>query len=324
MFDVILFNVKSFYRKKTLKNYLFINFVICVIFFCVLIIQFYCKEHIDTIINCEDNRIIFINDLHSVSEIDNFVNSLKIRIEKVKYNVFIDEYIFDDKSYQISTNNLDFDMNNYGVMINSKNKKDFITIDDLVINNIVYDDFISEDIIIINQKLSKYFIEKGIEGNNSILIYLKDYYDNEEVIKLLKEKGIDANLNNINSNDLIVFSRINRIVNIMLVFLTISVIIILSFVTMNFLYEQKKDIIIYNNLGYAKIRILIIYLITFSFYLIIAYILSVFLVFIIISLSYLIIINLFKIFIKIILFPLLILLGINIVINIGAYFMRIR
>ncbi|MCX4364481.1 MAG: hypothetical protein OSJ70_01720 [Bacilli bacterium] len=322
MINAIVLNIKSFYRRKTFKNYILLNVIICIFIFFILLVQTYSKNQINLIVNSNDNKTIFINNMDKKEDINSFISNFSSSIEKIEYSVLIDKYQIDENMYQISTDEIDFANDTYGIIINADYKEKSIIIDDLVIENIVYDNNIGNNVIFINQRLAKYFFEKGI-GNNSILIVLKDYYDIDKTLNYLKEREIDANSNNTGSSDLMVYSRLYLIIKIILLFLIIVTVITTSFLSYNFLYEQRKDVIIFANLGYTKTNILLNYLVILSLYLLSSYLISFVLILILLCFLFWLKIDLFKCFTKIWFLPLLMILIINASVSTINYLFKI-
>lgn len=107
-----------------------------------------------------------------------------------------------------------------------------------------------------------------------ISFYVNDYYDIESMIEKLEKKGIDCNANDVHLDEVETYNSVNKIMSIIFIFFIGVVIVLMAILNINFLCEQKKDIMIYNNLGYDRFKVLKIYMCTFSYYLIIAYLYS--------------------------------------------------
>ena len=193
MIKSILLNIRSFKRKKNFKNYMFLNITICILLFIVLIIRSYSQEQINSIVNGKDNRLVFIHNVEKIDLFNDFLGENKGDIDRVNYQISINDYIIDNKKYNISTS--DEDMNN-AVMINPSYDNNSIKIDDLQVSDIFYDSSLNEGDIVINNDVAKYLIDKKTKGEKSISFYVKDYYAIENILEKLNDKGISANSNN--------------------------------------------------------------------------------------------------------------------------------
>lgn len=269
MISLIKLNIKSILKNKSYKNYIRINTILFSVILVILTIKYYCNREIDKVINLDDYKVINVNSYDNNSW-NEFLESNKDYIKNIRYEVTKYDVIVNDDSYDIRSNEDDFLSNEKAIMINSDRN---IEIKELEIDEVINRDDVLEEVIYVNQELAKYMVDKDYYDELVITIIVNDYDDREMILERLGSLEIDANLNEVDMN-FNVYQRLNKVLNIFLIFLMSLVGIMLVVLTMMCLFEQKKNIMIYYNLGYRKILIGWIYFGSFVYLLLVSLFIS--------------------------------------------------
>ncbi len=315
MNKIIKLNIRSFANKRTFKNYLLINILIFLICFLILITDSYSQNQIKKIINDESNKNINISKYNNFNDVKKFFELNNANIESIYFDARLLDFKIDNSNYDLLSKSEDFDYEHFSIIINSKHYFESFKINNISVENIIYDDSISVNNIYINQKISKKLCEENVANVCYISFNIKDYFTIDKILNSLKDNNIDANLNNNASYTLSSYINIFKIVNIFFIFFIIAFIIITFFTIITFLSEQKDNIKIYVIVGYNFFNIFTIYLINFVVFTIISFLFSVFIFSLFCLVLFIFGLNLFSELIKIIFLPLLIIMIFNIIIT---------
>lgn len=326
MNDLLKLNIKAFSKTKTFKNYLVINSLLFIIIIFILCLKSYTQININEIVNNKNNRLININNFDSINTLNTFLNEASSYIEKVEYNISKYDYKINDKSYDIYTSDNNLKEDSYYIEINNLSPNQNIIINNKKINNIIYNKELSSNIILVNQKLSKYLFENNFVDEYYITLELNDYYKIDKVFKILRDFKIDANLNNNSNSEVLAYSNLNNILSVLFYIFIISIIVIIFILAITFLSDQKKNLLIYYNIGYTTFHIIKINIITNIYYLSIIFVKCSILIFVLELILLLFKINLLPYLLRTILLSVLYFHIINIfIIIIGIiYFVKIK
>ncbi len=311
MINLIKLNIFSFARKKSFNNYIIINVIILFIMFLLLGVKQYCKSQIDNIVNDGNNKIININSFQAIKDVKTFFEENNETITNIKFDII---------NYTISDNNTDYIVNNLEY---NDNKSEFFvtsntdcTIDKIKIGNKKIDvqksSVVPLEIIYVNQYTASYMCMNIKSIKCSISFELKNYFDADKVFSKMLKHDISGNLNEEISDTIITYKNINSIMTILFLIMITSIIIITIVLAINFLYEERKNILIFNNIGYTIQQITIMYISMFLYFLNIAYFISLIIIPIISIILFFLGEKIIKDYLLTILLPLLILMVINI------------
>lgn len=310
MISAIKSNIIAFLKTKSIKNYFLILELVFISSIIILTIINYCNYKIENFINNESNKVI---NVQSTKEnhfiLDNILKNYSIK--NIEYNLVIPDVVLFDQKYVIMSSS-SFAEDNYAIKISQNLTKKNIKIFNYTISKIIYDENIGSDTIYINQKLSHDIYEDNI-GNGLILVELNNYNDVDQMVKDLSNNNIQANKNNDVSESINYYQNIKYVLTIFFTFASIGIFIIITYLNINICMEQKRNMYIYNLLGYPSIYIGIIYILTFSIIMLISYLIAILLTLLfIIPITIIFDYMILKAYLTSIYMPLLIMIVINI------------
>lgn len=273
MINLVKLNIVAFSRKKNYKNYININVCIFFIMFLLLCIKQYCSFQIGQMINDGNNKIININSFKTTKELEIFFEENKEKISNVNYQII--NYLIKIDNAEYTVNNLEYDDNRLEFYAVS-------SIDSLVREleigktkvTLQKSTDIPSDEIYVNQYTASYMCLNIKSINCSISFAIKNYFDIDVIFSELIKYDISGNLNENISDTIIAYKNVNSIITVLFLIMIILVIVITIVLAINFLYEEKKNIIIYNNIGCTITKLLIMYILTFLYFLSVAYFIS--------------------------------------------------
>ena len=319
MINLIKLNVSAFSRKKTFKNYITINVIIFFILFLLLAVKQYCGSQIDNVVNDGDNKTVNINSFQTIKNLENFFEDNNEKITNINFKII--NYTINENNSEYVVDNLEYDDNTLEFFAISNVDS---VINKLEIKNKKINVRKSPDVpvgeIYVNQYTASYMCMNIKPISCSISFEIKNYFDADKIFAELIKNDISGNLNEDISDTIIIYKNINSIMTILFLIMIVSVIIITIVLAINFLYEERKNILIYNNVGYTIQQVTIMYISTFLYFLSVAYIISL----VIIPILFFMGENIIKERYFNIFLPLLILVGINMITIIIEVYLLIK
>lgn len=249
---------KVFFRKKrNYIKYLILYFILFLIFATTLISKSYIKLCIDDELNIPQNTKISI-----IAQENQEFQTINKLLENSKYISFIiyNSFCTIENDFQVMNFYDIHEMNYFNdelVIYYNGNK-----LPNFHINNIktIEINETTDNFGYSNNIMSKYLIENNYCENWSIDIYLNTYYDIDKMLKYLTDNNIQSFYTSENMDEINAYTKLYNLTSYFIIFELFIFTLIIVYVVVQIIYDNKKDIILLKSLGYFNLKIYFLFL----------------------------------------------------------------